>query len=93
MKNENIFSRRMAVKSSVFGLLAAAVPNVLYAKNIRPIKDEGEIPASNAGRYPAIDELVVAEVVGVSHFDLDRLQVLGKCASRACTCYLGLGLW
>jgi hypothetical protein len=77
MKNENIFSRRMAVKSSVFGLLTAAVPNVLYAKTVLPLTgNDQQIPPGNASRYPAIDETVVAEVVGVSHFDFDRLQVL-----------------
>jgi hypothetical protein len=77
MKNENIFSRRMAVKSSVFGLLTAAVPNVLYAKTILPFSDvDQQISPGNASRYPAIDETIVAEVVGVSHFDFDRLQVL-----------------
>jgi hypothetical protein len=74
MKQENI-SRRMVVRSSVFGILAAGIPNILFAKNILSFTDQ-EIPASNAARYPAIDEVVVAEVVGVSHFDLDRLKVL-----------------
>ncbi|MEO8174519.1 MAG: hypothetical protein ABI581_15595 [Sediminibacterium sp.] len=74
MKQQNI-SRRMVVKSSVFGMLAASIPNVLFAKNIVSFTD-AEIPASNAARYPSIDEAVVSEVVGVSHFDLDRLQVL-----------------
>jgi hypothetical protein len=75
MKKENI-SRRVVVKSSVFGFLAASIPSVLFAKNILPLTDDQQIPAGNAARYPAIDEAVVAEVVGVSHFDLDRLQVL-----------------
>ncbi len=66
----------MAVKSSVFGLIAASIPNVLFAKNIFRLRDDQQISPSNASRYPAIDEVVVAEVVGVSHFDLDRLQVL-----------------
>jgi hypothetical protein len=74
MKKENL-SRRMVVKSSVFGILAAGIPNVLFARKILSYTDQ-EIPAGNAARYPAIDEVVVAEVVGVSHFDLDRLKVL-----------------
>jgi hypothetical protein len=74
MKKESI-SRRMIVKSSLFGLLAANIPNVLFAKNILSITDQ-QVPPGNAARYPAIDEAVVSEVVGVSHFDLDRLQVL-----------------
>jgi hypothetical protein len=65
----------MVVKSSVFGLLAASIPNVLFAKTFYAFTDQ-QIPPGNAARYPAIDEAVVAEVVGVSHFDLDRLQVL-----------------
>lgn len=65
----------MIVKSSVFGMLAAGIPNVLFAKNIVSFTNQ-EIPPGNAARYPAIDEVVVAEVVGVSHFDLDRLKVL-----------------
>jgi hypothetical protein len=76
MKDQKRLSRRMVVKSSVFGLLAANMPNVLFAKTILPFTEDQQVPAGNAARYPAIDELVVAEVVGVSHFDLDRLQVL-----------------
>jgi hypothetical protein len=76
MKPQDAFSRRMVVKSSVFGLLAAGVPNVIFAKKILGYGGYSELPASNAARYPAIDESVVVDVVGASHFDLDKVKVL-----------------
>ena len=66
----------MAVKSSLFGFLAVSVSNVLFAKEILPVNETENPTEGNKGRYPAIAETIVAEVVGVSHFDLDRLKVL-----------------
>ncbi len=66
-------TRRVAVKSSLFGLLAVSLPRVVRARELEPMPQEGpEIP----DRYPSIDDAIVAEVVGVSHFDLDRLRQL-----------------
>lgn len=77
MNKQNQFPRRLLVKSSLFGLLAAAVPAIVYSKNILPA-DTGNDPADAVphDRYPAIQLSVASEVVGVSHFDLKRLKEL-----------------
>lgn len=70
-------TRRLLVKSSVLGLLAASLPNILYAKDIRGINsiDAPFAPVPH-DRYPAIPLNIAAEVVGVSHFNLQRLKEL-----------------
>ena len=74
MKSKNTFSRRSLIRSSVFGLMAASVPNILFANDIREIENEafGYDPIFH--RYPSIDDAIVAEVVGKSHFDFDRVK-------------------
>ncbi len=77
MKDQNSFSRRLLVKSSVLGFLSASVPNIVYAKNILPaLSDKGSSDASPHERYPAIQLTIASEVVGVAHFNLDRLKEL-----------------
>ena len=66
-------SRRLAVKSAAFGLLSVSVPTILFANNSSFITTT---PAKVIARYPAIAEEIVAEVVGASHFNLDRLKEL-----------------
>jgi len=73
MKKQNSISRRMLVKSSVFGLLVASVPNIVYSKNILSVSEDNVTPHD---RYPAIQLEVASEVVGVAHFNLDRLKEL-----------------
>ncbi len=68
-------SRRVAFKSTVFGILSIPVSNVLFAEKLI-FPTEGEIAPDNSHRYPAISESIVSEVVGVSHFNLDRLKEL-----------------
>ena len=76
MKREPL-SRRMLVKSSVLGLLAASVPNILYAKKIFPaVDDAGTFNNIPHDRYPAIPLEIAWEVVGSSHFKFDRLKEL-----------------
>ncbi len=77
MKDQNSVSRRFLVKSSVLGLLAASVPNIVYSKNILPApSDKDSSDASPHERYPAIQLTIASEVVGVAHFNLDRLKEL-----------------
>lgn len=65
------------VKSTVFGALALALPNMLYAKNIETAKVGDNQPAGPVhDRYPAIALAIAEEVVSVSHFNLDRLKQL-----------------
>ena len=94
MDNRNSISRRVAVKSSVFGLLSVGIPQLLFARNINYCSDNVEQTVPNS-RYPAIEESVVAEVVGVSHFDLERLKKLVEPRpelARACWDW-GFGDW
>lgn len=76
MKEQNSISRRMLVKSSALGLLVASVPNIVYSKNILPVTSDNGPEASPHDRYPAIRLEIASEVVGVSHFNLDRLKEL-----------------
>jgi len=64
------------VKSSLFGVLGVAVPNMIYGRASRdPELQEGD-NKELFHRYPSIDDDIVEEVVGVSHFDLDSLKEL-----------------
>lgn len=74
MKVQNSVSRRMLVKSSVFGLICAAVPNIVYSRDILNYDSESQDKGSPHDRYPAIPLDIAAEIVGVSHFNLDRLK-------------------
>lgn len=69
-------SRRVAIKSSAFGLLAASIPNVLFAKNMVSLDSNQNNYENLFCRYPSIDDEIVSEVVGKSHFDLDRVKEL-----------------
>lgn len=75
MQDLNSISRRTAVKSSIFGLLAVSIPNIVFAKTIIE-ENQPTFPDKLFHRYPAIDDKIVAEVVGVSHFNVDRLKEL-----------------
>jgi hypothetical protein len=77
MKAEKPFSRRMLVKSSFLGMLVAAVPNIVYSKNITPATPGyGAVDGSPHDRHPAIQLEIASEVVGVAHFNMDRLKEL-----------------
>jgi predicted transcriptional regulator len=69
---DNSISRRLAVKSTVFGALLVSIPHILYSKKIESINHT----FLDNKRYPAIAESVVSEVVGLSHFDLEKLRIL-----------------
>lgn len=69
-------SRRALIRSSVFGLMAVSIPSIGYAKKIieaTPDKDPAGRPYE---RYPALNDSAVSEVVGASHFNLDRVKEL-----------------
>lgn len=68
-------SRRAAVKSSIFGFLAVSIPQVSFAREMIGISTGAEVNELFY-RYPAISDEVVSEVVGKSHFDLDRVKEL-----------------
>lgn len=72
----NTFNRRVAIKSSVFGLLTASLPHVAFARKMEAFTEEIPDAGRPHPRYPAIADDIVSEVVGVSHFNLDRLKEL-----------------
>lgn len=76
MKVRNPISRRAAVKSSIFGLMAVSIPNIVFAGKIIRTDTHLQDADSLFHRYPSIDDKIVAEVVGASHFNLDRVKVL-----------------
>ncbi len=76
MDDRDSISRRLVLRSTLFGVLTASIPNLIYGKEISLFEAETTSKNKKSGRYPAIEEDVVAEVVGVSHFDVDRLKIL-----------------
>jgi hypothetical protein len=76
MAFQSLISRRFAIKSSAFGALAVAIPNLCYSKELIALSNHQYPTQPINNRYPAIEESIVAEVVGLSHFDLDKLKVL-----------------
>lgn len=69
-------SRRLWVKSSVFGLLGISTQHLVWFQ--RNDHDE-PLPSTNPTadlRYPAINLDIAEEVVNVSHFNLERLKEL-----------------
>ena len=76
MRPHKAFTRRVAVKSGVFGLLAVTLPNLAFAREIAGIPEENLFSGRPHARYPSIPDDIVSEVVGVSHFNLERLKEL-----------------
>jgi len=77
MQQQPACSRRLVVKSAVLGLVTASIPNILFAKRMQPaVSDEVAENTLPHDRYPAIELSVAAEVVGVAHFNIDRLKEL-----------------
>src|SRR5829696_8540369 len=74
--NNNFLSRRAVVKSSVFGMLAVSIPNIVFSRKVNTFAIDKPEEPKVFHRYPSIDDVVVAEVVGVSHFNLTRLKEL-----------------
>lgn len=76
MEIQNSISRRTIITSSIFGLMAVSLPNILAANNFRKIKNDEEEGDQVFHRYPSIDDTIVNEVVGASHFNYDRVKEL-----------------
>ncbi len=76
MADINSITRRTAVKSSVFGLLAISIPNISNAKRIFETAPNNINADKLFHRYPSIDDEIVASVVGASHSNLDRVKEL-----------------
>lgn len=76
MENFTSTSRRAVIKSSVFGFLAVSLPSIGYAKRIIKEVPEKKLTGKPYDRYPALNDSAVSEVVGASHFNLDRVKEL-----------------
>lgn len=76
MKEHHSISRRTAVKSSFLGLLSVSIPSIVFSKEVYYIAADKIKPDGLFHRYPAIDDEIVAETVGVSHFNLARVKEL-----------------
>ncbi len=74
MKTKNLISRRTALKGSILGLLSTSIPFIAKS-SIATDQQLTSIRKPHIG-YPAISDEVVREVVGKSHFDLDRVKEL-----------------
>ena len=74
MKNQDLKVRRIVVKSSAFGLLLVGIPNILYARDIYGFDLENKDKTPIHDRYPAIRLEVASDIVGLSHFNLERLK-------------------
>lgn len=74
MPDKSLVSRRAAVKSSIFGLIAVSIPNLIFAEQQAVLNPDLVTDEKLFHRYPAIDDAIVAEVVGASHFNLDKVR-------------------
>lgn len=72
--------RRTIVKSSIFGLLAVSLPNIIYAGTAQGKADRlPRAPQKPNGSFPNIDPEIVSTVVGAAHFDLEKVkELVGK---------------
>lgn len=76
MKNYNSISRRNVFKSSVFGLVSLSIPSLVYSKTSPLINLQENNDIKKNLRYPSIDDEIVADVVGSSHFNFEHVQEL-----------------
>ena len=76
MKNMHQPSRRAIIKSSVFGFLTVSIPSIAYARHIKKTAGDRENPEELFHRYPSIDDAIVQQVVGASHFNFDKVKEL-----------------
>ena len=77
MKETHSISRRSLVRSSVLLMLAGFVPEPGYSHTGGEEKHSSMLsPGLPHDRYPAIPLSVASEVVGVAHFNLERLKEL-----------------
>ncbi len=76
MKKYNLVTRRNIFKSSIFGMISLSVPNLIYSKEspVLDFQDNNDIKKNY--RYPSIDDEIVADVVGSSHFNFDHVKEL-----------------
>ncbi|MEQ8361994.1 MAG: hypothetical protein RIF39_18060 [Cyclobacteriaceae bacterium] len=74
MKRNGLLSRRSILKGSIIGLAGVALP-LVGRSEYNPI-DNAAVSGKPHPNYPAISDDIVAEVVGKSHFDLEKVKSL-----------------
>ena len=85
-RTNNTINRRTALKASTLAFFGLSLPGFTLANNniigsYRPSHDEN-IPK----HFPNIDPEIIAEVVGKSHFDLDRVKEIVEKRSELSRC-------
>ncbi len=76
MKSIDSTSRRAVIKSSVFGLITASIPNIGFAKEFLETETPAKPINKPGSKYPSIEDEIVAIVVGSSHANLDKVKEL-----------------
>jgi len=72
----NFVSRRKIIKGVALGTLAVSLPSLVWAKNSMVSNSNVSDAEKRGSKYPAIDDEIVSDVVGKSHFDLEGLKIL-----------------
>ena len=76
MNNQYPISRRSVFKSSIFGILSLSIPNLVFAKETSIYPSIYNEAFKKNLRYPSIDDEIVSDVVGSSHFNFEHVQEL-----------------
>ena len=73
MKGKHNISRRTVFKSSLLGAVALSIPNLVWSRHA-PIQKFDFHDTPKNSKYPSIDDEIVAEIVGASHFNFEKVQ-------------------
>lgn len=76
MNTNKHISRRSVFKSSMFGLISLSIPNLVFANESIIYPSVMKDAWTKNPRYPSIDDEIVSDVVGSSHFNFDHVQEL-----------------
>ncbi|WP_411766043.1 hypothetical protein [Winogradskyella sp. A3E31] len=75
-RNYTSIDRRTAIKTSALTALGLAIPNVIFSNSQNNTFNTGSLRTEVPKHFPNIDPEIVAEVVGRSHADIDRVKEL-----------------
>ncbi len=77
LKQQYVMNRRKLLKNSTLGLLGLSIPSVHLANSGLELYMQFDIANNQIPSFwPNIDPEIVSEVVGKSHFDLERVKEL-----------------
>lgn len=74
--NFNTIDRRTAIKTSALTALGLAIPGAIFGDIYRLKENTLDLKTTIPKHFPNIDPEIVAEVVGRSHADIDRVKEL-----------------